>query len=144
MVNAGHDPRKEKARRGLSLFERVTGTGRAREMAKPAAEPAQPAQPAVTPREPAFRNPPDAAPAYAPIMAQPTPPAPQPAPAPAARPAPQVSAPAAPAQQQAPAQRPAAEPAQPRLGIEPADKPRGSAMDDDLLDIPAFLRRQAN
>jgi cell division protein FtsZ len=43
----------------------------------------------------------------------------------------------------APAPR-TAETAQPRLGIEAADKPRGSAMDDDLLDIPAFLRRQAN
>ena len=51
---------------------------------------------------------------------------------------------AAPAQQPAPAPRPNAETAQPRLGIEAADKPRGSAMDDDLLDIPAFLRRQAN
>jgi cell division protein FtsZ len=30
------------------------------------------------------------------------------------------------------------------LGVDPADKPKAASMDDDLLDIPAFLRRQAN
>jgi cell division protein FtsZ len=35
-------------------------------------------------------------------------------------------------------------PSQPRLApLEPEDRPSGSK-DDDLLDIPAFLRRQAN
>jgi cell division protein FtsZ len=75
------EPVKEK-RRGPSLFERVTGTGRARAQAQPAAAPAAPA----------------------------------------------AAAPAA----------------QPRLGgLEPADRASQPAQ-DDLLDIPAFLRRQAN
>ena len=39
---------------------------------------------------------------------------------------------------------PAVKPAQPRLAsLEPEDRP-GSSKEDDLLDIPAFLRRQAN
>ncbi|MGH7029776.1 MAG: hypothetical protein ACREEZ_05060, partial [Stellaceae bacterium] len=38
---------------------------------------------------------------------------------------------------------PAIKPAQPRLAsLEPEDRP--GAKEDDLLDIPAFLRRQAN
>ncbi len=147
MVNAGRESPKDKLRRGLSLFERVTGTGRARD-AKPEPAP-QPAQPAMH-REPAFR--PQAHAAHAPAapapIAAPMAHAPAPQSQPSAHPAAPLSAPpampAAQAQQAtAPAPRPA-ETAQPRLGIEPADKPRGSAMDDDLLDIPAFLRRQAN
>ena len=48
-----------------------------------------------------------------------------------------------------PAQRPAspaaAQPAQPRLsGLDPADRLAQRAGDDEILDIPAFLRRQAN
>jgi len=43
-----------------------------------------------------------------------------------------------------PAPPPPANPAQPRLApLEPEDRP-GLSKDDDLLDIPAFLRRQAN
>ena len=39
---------------------------------------------------------------------------------------------------------PAARPAQPRLApLEPDERP-GTGKEDDLLDIPAFLRRQAN
>jgi cell division protein FtsZ len=77
-------PRAEPVkRRGPSLFERVTGTGRARAQAQTAA--AAPAAPAT--------------------------------PAPAA---------------------------QPRLGgLDPVDRASQPAQ-DDLLDIPAFLRRQAN
>jgi cell division protein FtsZ len=38
----------------------------------------------------------------------------------------------------------AARQAQPRLGpLEPEER-RGNSKEDDLLDIPAFLRRQAN
>jgi cell division protein FtsZ len=38
---------------------------------------------------------------------------------------------------------PSAKPAQPRLAsLEPEDRP--GAKEEDLLDIPAFLRRQAN
>jgi cell division protein FtsZ len=83
MANAAPraEPVKEK-RRGPSLFERVTGTGRARAQAPQAAAPAAPA-----------------------------------APTPAA---------------------------QPRLGgLDPVDRATQPAQ-DDLLDIPAFLRRQAN
>jgi cell division protein FtsZ len=66
-------------RRGPSLFERVTGVGRVRPAASPAAQPDRPA------------------------------------------------------------------PAQPRLGaIDPADRLGVSKSEDELLDIPAFLRRQAN
>jgi cell division protein FtsZ len=81
-----HQEAPRPARRGPSLFERVTGTGRAR----PAATTARPTAPAT-----------------------------------------------------APAQAPAA--AQPRLGgLDPADRVAGQKSEDDLLDIPAFLRRQAN
>jgi cell division protein FtsZ len=158
MVNAGRESPKEKLRRGLSLFERVTGTGRARD-AKAEAAPQPQAQPAMH-REPAFRPAPQpqqqvqpaAHPAYAPAPAASAPqpaqtmPAQQPFMAPQAAPqAPQMSMPMQQPAAQAQAQTMrTAEPAQTRLGIEAADKPRGSAMDDDLLDIPAFLRRQAN
>ncbi|HEU0070531.1 MAG TPA: cell division protein FtsZ [Alphaproteobacteria bacterium] len=124
MVNAGPKPKAKP-----SLFERVTGTGRARDVAEPtrAAEP------------PAFRAP--AAQAAAPV-----------APVQAAEPV-QMAMQALAAAQAAPAPQPmpAAPVAQPTaqtslglgLGVDPADKPK-AAMDDDLLDIPAFLRRQAN
>jgi cell division protein FtsZ len=53
---------------------------------------------------------------------------------------------AASAPQQPAAESPApAKPAQPRLGaLNPGDRVRSSQKEDDLLDIPAFLRRQAN
>jgi cell division protein FtsZ len=55
--------------------------------------------------------------------------------APAAKPEPQFQAPAARAPQ----------PAQPKLGgLEPPPAPAPQSHQDDLLDIPAFLRRQAN
>jgi len=41
--------------------------------------------------------------------------------------------------------RPAQENAQPRLsGVDPQDRLPSSQSEEDLLDIPAFLRRQAN
>jgi cell division protein FtsZ len=41
--------------------------------------------------------------------------------------------------------QPAAPTAQPRLGgLDPVDRLATPAQQDDLLDIPAFLRRQAN
>jgi cell division protein FtsZ len=58
--------------------------------------------------------------------------------------------PAAPKQAAAPAPRvtaptPPAAPQQPRLGaLDPGDRLSQSQTEDDLLDIPAFLRRQAN
>ncbi len=75
--------------------------------------------------------------------------APEPASMPAAERRAESAAPAAPATPEAPAaeQRPeppkAAE--QPRLaGVDPEDRLKTSQSDDDLLEIPAFLRRQAN
>ncbi|HSK41231.1 MAG TPA: cell division protein FtsZ, partial [Arenibaculum sp.] len=47
------------------------------------------------------------------------------------------------APQPAPAPRPAAQP-QSRLSADPMDRPAMSRHEEDLLDIPAFLRRQAN
>jgi len=50
---------------------------------------------------------------------------------------------AAPAAAQAPAPAPVVAPVQPKLGaLDPAERP--GAKEEDLLDIPAFLRRQAN
>jgi cell division protein FtsZ len=58
-----------------------------------------------------------------------------------ARPAATTARPTVPAAPTAPT--PAA--AQPRLGgLDPADRVAGQKSEDDLLDIPAFLRRQAN
>ncbi|HEY4133941.1 MAG TPA: cell division protein FtsZ [Alphaproteobacteria bacterium] len=135
MVNAGHDPRMVKARK-VSLFERVTGTGRARDAAPEAPRPAEP--PALRTAQAPMQQP-----AMQPMMAQP---APQPV---------QVAMQAL-AAAQTPAPAPVAQPMmiqpaqttnQPSLGlglgVDPADKPK-AGMDDDLLDIPAFLRRQAN
>jgi cell division protein FtsZ len=52
--------------------------------------------------------------------------------------------PAAPVQPVEPQFEPAA-PVQPRLGgLDPSDRPAASRAEDDLLEIPAFLRRQAN
>jgi cell division protein FtsZ len=100
MANGGREPAKER-RRTMSLFERVTGVGRARQASAAPARPAAPLAAAV-PATPA-------------------------APPPAA-----VSA-------------PAAAPAQPRLGsLDPADRITPPRTEDDLLEIPAFLRRQAN
>jgi cell division protein FtsZ len=90
-ADAASSAPREARPRGPSLFERFTGTGRAR--------------PAST----------------------------EPAPAPASRPMPQQ-----------PATRPSA-PEQPRLGgLDPADRAPSSRTEEELLDIPAFLRRQAN
>jgi cell division protein FtsZ len=62
-------------------------------------------------------------------------PAAAPAPAPAAKPAaaPRIEAPRA------------SEPEQPTLSnLDPSERIRSSQADEDLLEIPAFLRRQAN
>jgi cell division protein FtsZ len=88
MANGGRATAPKKARMP-SLFERVTGVGRARQA------PAEPPAPAVVPAAPA----PSAAP-----------------------------------QQQ-----------QPRLGaLDPSDRAMAAKGEEDLLEIPAFLRRQAN
>jgi cell division protein FtsZ len=122
MVNAPPQAR-EPRRRLPSLFERVTGTGRARAAAEPA-----PAAAAPAPRP---------APVAATVRPAPVAPAPAPAPAAAATPAAAPTPAPAPAAQAAPVQQ--------RLGgLDPADRLMTSRAEDDLLDIPAFLRRQAN
>jgi cell division protein FtsZ len=119
MANAQAATREAPPRRRLpSLFERVTGTGRAR--------------PAETTAAPA---PVAAAPAPAPVAAAPVAVA-APAPAPVA---------AAPAPMPAPAPAGTPSPVQQRLGgLDPSDRLMATKAEDDLLDIPAFLRRQAN
>jgi hypothetical protein len=117
-------------RRGRSLFQKVTGAVNSLVSEEEHA--------AVTPppvAEPAREEPPQAAPASG--LAPPTPePAASPAPAaaPAARPV---------SQEPAPETAPPA-PTQPSLtNLEPGSRTE-PASDDDTLEIPAFLRRQAN
>ena len=76
--------------------------------------------------------------------AEPAPPAPpaQPRPQLRAEPASRPSAPPAAPQPAAPAPVPARAPQ--LAGLESADRPAQPRQDEDLLDIPAFLRRQAN
>ncbi len=64
---------------------------------------------------------------------------------PAAAPAPTQAAPLAPPVRPAtPPQAPAGRPLQPRLPPLESEERTGNSKEDDLLDIPAFLRRQAN
>jgi cell division protein FtsZ len=99
MANAAaatREPAPTPRRRLPSLFERVTGTGRARSAEAATAQPVAARTPATTAT---------------------------PAPAPAPQPA----------------------PVQQRLGgLDPSDRLMATRAEDDLLDIPAFLRRQAN
>ena len=116
------------SRRGPSLFERVTGTGRGPWSTR-----------GVRRKEPEAPQVHSEGPPATPVASS-------------ADPAPMASAPAPAPQSLAPAPAPqplAAEPApaaQPRLGgLEaPAQGPTAEPADEDLLDIPAFLRRQAN
>ncbi|MEP0339278.1 MAG: cell division protein FtsZ [Alphaproteobacteria bacterium] len=118
-------PKKEGG--GLSLFERVTGTGRAKKPEETAvSEPAPAVQPAAT----SERGTIDAlirSRTATPQMAE------NPAPAPVQAPTPVQAAPV----QAAPAKAPLG-------GVDPADRLPSADTEDDLLDIPAFLRRQAN
>jgi cell division protein FtsZ len=133
MVNAGHNQRTAKVSKP-SLFERVTGTGRARDIAQEAARPSEP---------PALRTAPQMA-AQPMMMAQPAQATEPVQVAMAALAAAQTPAPM-PAPQPAPQAAPSAQTSLGLgLGVDPADKPKAASMDDDLLDIPAFLRRQAN
>jgi cell division protein FtsZ len=138
MLNA---PREQR-RRGVSLFERVTGTGRARSEPTVAKAPMSAPTPAPVPA-PAPAAP---VPVAAPAAIAPAPvPVPMPAPAPVPAPAPMAIVPAP--VMAAPAPAPVATPApiQQRLGgLDPTDRLTATRAEDDLLDIPAFLRRQAN
>jgi cell division protein FtsZ len=123
-------------RRGRSLFQKVTGAVNSlvtdEEQGARTAPPGPPAPPAV---EPARKELPEVTPA--PSLTAPAPePAPTPAPAaaPTPPPEPHESADSAP---------PA--PTQPSLtNLEPAGRTEPASGDDDMLEIPAFLRRQAN
>jgi len=120
-------PAAPPTRRIPNLFSRVTGSAWARNSASGNNAPGT--REAVTPQmraTPAQRP----APTLSPPLA-----------------APQVSAPPAPAATHPTAQPAAgvAQPAQPRLsGLDPKDRLAASRVEEDLLDIPAFLRRQAN
>ncbi len=121
--------------RAQAILARMSGAARALQAAaqgQDTAEP-RPAQPQVQAQP------------QAPVQAQP-----QVQPQAAPQVAPQAQ-PSAPEPQKAEAQVDESKPAagssqgQPRLsGLDPADRPSNSPVDDDLLDIPAFLRRQAN
>ena len=128
-------PQAEPKERGVSLFERVTGTGRARaeEAAPEAAEPAAQPEPAPQP-EPQVS---EGGTIDALIRSR------------AAAPEAVEPPPAATVEPLKPAAQPAPEPQntaeKPALGgMDPADRPAPAESEDDLLDIPAFLRRQAN
>ncbi len=112
------------------LFGRATGaTAWPRpEAPRPAAPTPQPAAAQPVPAQPA--GPPEPAPAEAPAQAAPA--------LPAAPTQPAASQPPRPAQPSPPAM-------QPRLaGLDPQDRLGALRAEEDLLDIPAFLRRQAN
>jgi cell division protein FtsZ len=111
-------------RRAPNLFSRVTGN--AASWAKQAV-----GEPPAAPMTPQLRASAPARPTSAPQAPAPHAMAPQQPPAPTAQPAPQMAAP-----------QPVA---QPRLsGLDPKDRLSASRAEEDLLDIPAFLRRQAN
>jgi len=116
---------------GLSLFERVTGTGRAK---KPEESAGSASSPAVAPAAAQER---DRGTIDALIRSRTATPRAAEAPQPASQPV--QAAPARAAQPAAPAPVKA-----PLGGVDPADRLPSADTEDDLLDIPAFLRRQAN
>lgn len=124
-------------RRGRSLFQKVTGAVN-RVVAD---EEPQTAIPTPTPQSAPVAT--AAAPSF-------TPPAPEPrtsapAPEPTARPAPAATPPSQPVSRETPTEPAAPVPAQPTLGdLDPSARTEASGGDDDMLEIPAFLRRQAN
>jgi cell division protein FtsZ len=156
LINAGKAEAPQ--RKGPSLFERVTGTGRARLFGGDAAEPA-PALAAKPTIEPSFSAPierpvekPAAAPAPTAQVEPPAMPAAPAAPAaPATPPVAEAEAAPPPAPQPAPVAKvpeappaPAPAPRQPALGGLEPDQAKNQDIEEDLLEIPAFLRRQAN
>ena len=133
MLNAA--PAADK-KRSSNLLERMTGTSWLRRDSAEKAKPASAAAPAATPAPEIPPETPKAPKMPAPgahivAAAENRPPA-APTPAPAA-----VTAP--------PPAKPAPLDSQPRLsGVDPQDRLPSSQSEEDLLDIPAFLRRQAN
>jgi cell division protein FtsZ len=122
MLNAGPAPEKKKA---SNLFQRMTGNGWSR-------RPNSDEQQQETPRMPE----PTPAKTEKPVEAD----IPAPAAAPASPPRPMAAEPVVPP---APAPEPVS--MQPRLkGVDSQERLPSSQSEEDLLDIPAFLRRQAN
>jgi cell division protein FtsZ len=122
LINGG--PREAEQRGRTSLFKRMTGVGRGRK----AAEPVDAAKAPEAPKPVENRDMTAAEPTLGP------PAAPKPAPKPAAEPAAEPAA--------APE---AAAPEQSQLDVvEAGDRRVASQSEEDLLEIPAFLRRQAN
>jgi cell division protein FtsZ len=156
MVNAGLMPAKASParRRGPSLFERVTGTGRARsERAQKATasrpdtgmEPrlgfgeSRPAAPVQAPPSDGAREPIGEPPAPRGESVAPPPKAPEP----------RLDMDASPASRESEAEaaaepKPAPNPTQGDLGDLDPKGPLDKDVQEDLLEIPAFLRRQAN
>ena len=129
MTNA---PAKEEKRKGRSLFQKMTGAVNG----FVSDDPAPAARDAYQRREPTSGVvAPPAAPPAAPVA---TPPVASNQPAQqASQPAPEPVAATVPA--------PAAQPVQPTLSnLDRGESSAASAGDDDMLEIPAFLRRQAN
>jgi len=130
-VEAAAPPPAPQPRKMPNLFSRVTGSAWSRVTSSGSASPAPAEQ--REPVMPQMRTTPAPRPAA---------PASQPAPSQAPAPAASYAAPAAPPPA---ATAPAAPPVQPRLsGLDPKDRLATSRAEEDLLDIPAFLRRQAN
>ncbi|KZD07012.1 cell division protein FtsZ [Oceanibaculum pacificum] len=120
------EARPVEAKRPASLFSKMTGLMRGNDP-----EPATPSIGRAAPLPPA-------------PAARPAPQATTPQAAPQAT-APQASQQAVPVAQPKPAAAQAATVSQPRLGgLDSADRLRASQADEDMLEIPAFLRRQAN
>ena len=131
LLNGGA-PKAER-RRTPSLLKRLTGVGRSRKAPEPVAAAAAPEVPkaAKAAKAPENRD----MTAREPTLGPPPAPAPEPAPEPALEPAPKPEA-AAP---------PVAAPEQSRLDVvEAGDRRAAPQSEEDLLEIPAFLRRQAN
>ena len=139
LANASHVPVPARGR-GPSLISKVTGLGRLlggapaqQDRREPAVAEPRAAAPS-RPQAPQHHQPMQHQPMpQQPVMQQPSVPQPQPA----MPPLPRTAA----SQPRTVEPRPV--PAQPRLNLDPADR-RTSMADEHLLDIPAFLRRQAN
>ena len=139
-------------RRGRSLFQKVTG---AVNRVVTDEDQAAVTPPAIAEPSGAELKDPEPAPVPAPSLSaaapeaapEPTPePAPQPEPAPAAANPAAATAPTPPPVSQETRAEPAAPaPTQPSLtNLDPADRTETASGDDGMLEIPAFLRRQAN
>jgi cell division protein FtsZ len=127
-------PAAVQPRRTPNLFSRVTGNAASwakQAVSEPSAPPVTPQMRATAPARPVPQP-------AAPVLQAPPAPMPQPVAQPAPQPMPQAAAPQT-------AAAPAQPVVQPRLsGLDPKDRLSANRAEEDLLDIPAFLRRQAN